>query len=230
MQERTKSALRLFEKADWFSHVGVKSLDQAVWLSSWEDASINFCSQEWGDVLDGARSQFRQKRFLLCRERFESGEYNDILEEVKKATKSLVEKKIKGVLGALERFDKTLREVEKAAKTKPLVASAFSKKKLTDRFAVRVDGHILSAAMEVEYADVIPLGFFSCLAFWYLRGHLPCGWQGDGRTKAKVSDGFRYEWPDIYPPGFYDPIAKWYEKGDFGNWQGQVPRGKLIVY
>ena len=37
---------------------------------------------------------------------------------------------------------------------------------------------ILHMTMEYEYMDVNPLGFFSEVGGWYLRGHFPCGWEG----------------------------------------------------
>ncbi len=230
MQKRTKGVLKLFEETDLLSRVGIKESYIAAWSTTWADAARSFCTLEWEGVQFAASNQLRMKRFLLCRGRFESGEYNNVLREVKKAARSLVDKKIQDVLGALEEHKNIPHEVRKQSKLKPLVQSPLDKLTLAERFALEVHTHIWAAAMEAEYADVQPPGFFSCLAFWYLKGHFPCGWQDDGRKKVKVSDGFRYEWPDIYPPGFYDPIAKWYEKGDFGNWQGQVPRGKLIVY
>jgi hypothetical protein len=36
-------------------------------------------------------------------------------------------------------------------------------------------GHIF---LEAEYADVYPPTFYASQAYWYLKGHFPCGWSG----------------------------------------------------
>ena len=33
--------------------------------------------------------------------------------------------------------------------------------------------------MEAEFADVYPPGFYASQAYWYVKGHFPCGWQGE---------------------------------------------------
>ncbi len=103
------------------------------------------------------------------------------------------------------------------AKTDELVI----KHQLPKVFVDSVHWDILGACMELEYADVHPPGFFANQLYWYLRGHFPCGAQAV-RVKGR--------YPEMYPPGFYDRIANWYKNGDFGDWQGQIPKGKLIVY
>jgi hypothetical protein len=45
-------------------------------------------------------------------------------------------------------------------------------------FLDTVDWDILNLCMEAEYADVYPPGFYASQAYWYLKGHFPCGWQG----------------------------------------------------
>ena len=46
-------------------------------------------------------------------------------------------------------------------------------------FLDTVDWDILHLCMEAEYADVYPPGFFASQAFWYVKGHFPCGWKGE---------------------------------------------------
>jgi len=38
---------------------------------------------------------------------------------------------------------------------------------------------ILNACLEVEFSDVMPIGFFLPFAHWYSEGRFPCGWKGD---------------------------------------------------
>jgi hypothetical protein len=39
------------------------------------------------------------------------------------------------------------------------------------------------------------------------------------------------EYADVYPPGFFASQAYWYVNGHFPcGWQGEFPKGKLIIY
>ncbi len=105
------------------------------------------------------------------------------------------------------------RKIEKVIQENDLPSEAYE---------LMVYKSVLRSCVELEYSDVIRPGFFASVAYWYAKGHFPCGWK-DVKVKG--------DYIDFYPPGFYDAIAKWYEAGDFGNWQGQIPPpGKLIVY
>jgi hypothetical protein len=46
-------------------------------------------------------------------------------------------------------------------------------------FENMVQWDILHVCMEAEYADVYPPGFYASQAYWYVKGHYPCGWQGE---------------------------------------------------
>jgi hypothetical protein len=39
------------------------------------------------------------------------------------------------------------------------------------------------------------------------------------------------EYADVFPPGFYANLAYWYDNGHFPcGWQGQFPKGTMIIY
>jgi hypothetical protein len=46
-------------------------------------------------------------------------------------------------------------------------------------FENMVQWDILGVCLESEFADLYPPGFFTSNAYWYTKGHFPCGWQGD---------------------------------------------------
>lgn len=50
--------------------------------------------------------------------------------------------------------------------------------RLPREFRGAVDWDVLHACMEAEYADVFQPGFYASQAYWYVKGHFPCGWQG----------------------------------------------------
>lgn len=43
--------------------------------------------------------------------------------------------------------------------------------------------------------------------------------------------GLKARYADVCPPGFYASQAYWYVQGHFPcGWQGEFPKGKLVVY
>jgi hypothetical protein len=46
-------------------------------------------------------------------------------------------------------------------------------------FRATIRWDILGVCMESEYADGVPPGYYASQAYWYVKGHVPCGWQGN---------------------------------------------------
>jgi len=42
-----------------------------------------------------------------------------------------------------------------------------------------VQWDILHVCMEAECADVFPAAYYASQAYWYVKGHFPCGWEGE---------------------------------------------------
>jgi len=102
-----------------------------------------------------AANEYRERLAEKSFELFEK--WNDVVLAVKPAAQELVREKVRSVV--LEQ-------------------------NLPKSFVDTVDWDILHLCMESEYADVYPPGFFASQAYWYMKGHFPCGWQGqfpDGR-------------------------------------------------
>ena len=66
--------------------------------------------------------------------------------------------------------------------TKPLagrkIAAVVRENNLPNIFNIQVNYDITGLCMEAEYADVCPPGFFTCIGYWSINGHFPCGWWG----------------------------------------------------
>jgi len=202
MNNRTLSAIAVLEKADWFCQVGINQADTVQTLSSWQEA-MKYCDSVDGENFGLAgMNEVRDQVRVRADSRYQ--QWNDIVHDLEPAVKPLVKRKI----------DKVFRENDLPR----------------EPFELMVYKGILRPCIELEYCDVLQPGFFANIAYWYVKGHFPCGWKGV-YTKEKYSDGVRRKTIEFYPAGFYDKIAHWYEKGDFGDWQGQIPPpGKLIVY
>jgi hypothetical protein len=150
MHPRTIVTLQTLEEADWFSCVGLKDAEAAIVLSSWDEAIAHCASPEWEDLCLEAANQYRTRLVERSRERF--AKWNDVVDDVKKTTLSFVRRKIEAVV---------------------------RKHNLPKVFEDTVQWDILHLCMESEYADVCPPGFYASQAYWYVKGHFPCGWKED---------------------------------------------------
>jgi hypothetical protein len=149
MHPRTAVTLERLDKAQWFSRVGVNDVRLAIVLASWQEA-IDHCSSDgWEDLCLEASNQYRERLAERSPERFTK--WNEIVDELKSITIPFVRQKIEHVV----------RE-----------------NNLPKVFEDMVQWDILGVCMEAEYADVYPPGFYAGLAFWYDKGHFPCGWRG----------------------------------------------------
>jgi hypothetical protein len=151
MHPRTTATLEKLEKADWFTHVGEKDTTEAIIvLSSWQEAIEHCSSVEWENLGLEAANQYRERLLERSKQRF--NEWNDLVAQIKLATEPLVRGKIEAVArehGLPKIFEDT------------------------------VQWDILHVCMEAEYADVYQPGYYASQAYWYVKGHFPCGWEGE---------------------------------------------------
>lgn len=149
MHPRTIATIDRLKNATWFSRLGVKDTEAAIVVSSWHKA-IEYCSSpEWEGLCLEACNQYRQRLLEASIERYR--QWNKICVELKEFTIPFVRMKIESVTKAHE---------------------------LPDVIENQVQWDILHVCMEAEYADVCPPGFYASQAYWYIKGHFPCGWEG----------------------------------------------------
>ena len=149
MHTRTIEALEELEAAPWFARVGIHDTKVAIILQSWEEAVAHCESPEWEGLCLEAANRHRERIAERSKERFLR--WNQVADEVRAVAIPLVKRKMAEVSQHLE-----------------------LPKAVVD--AVRWD--IIHLCMESEYADVFPPGFYASQAYWYTKGHFPCGWQG----------------------------------------------------
>ena len=150
MHARTIATLEKLEKADWFTNVGVKDTTAATVLLSWNEA-IEYCSSvEWENLCLEAMNQYSAKLLEMSKDRY--NQWNDVAVQLKSTTVPIVRRKIESVV----------RE-----------------NNLPKVFEDTVQWDILGVCMEAEYADIFQPGFYASQAYWYIKGHFPCGWEGE---------------------------------------------------
>lgn len=150
IKPETIASLKRLESVDWFHSVGKKDTANAIVLSSWEEAMISCSSEDWDYLLNEAANQYGEK--LRSRSRSRYNQWNAVVNELKPLTTSLVLNKVT-----------------------PVVATY----NLPKIFIDSVNWDILHFAIECEFSDIYPPGFFASQAYWYTAGHFPCGWRGD---------------------------------------------------
>jgi hypothetical protein len=150
MHARTDATLERLDKANWFSCVGVKDTEAAIVLSSWQEATESCASLEWQNLCIEASNQYCERLVERSIERFK--QWNTIVDNLKVITIPFVRGK---------------------------VASVVRKERLPKIFEDMVQWDILHVCLEAEYADVYPPGFYASQAYWYVKGHFPCGWEGN---------------------------------------------------
>lgn len=149
MHPRTTATLDKLEKAQWFSKVGVRDTEAAIVLSSWQEAIAHCSSIEWENLSLEAANSLCERILERSVERFRL--WNNVATELKATTVPFVRRKIESVV----------REQH-----------------LPTVFENMVQWDILHVCMEAEYADVFPPAYYASQAYWYVKGHFPCGWEG----------------------------------------------------
>ncbi len=150
MHPQTIATLDQLAKTEWFVCVGVKDTAVAIVLSSWHEAIAHCSSTEWENICLDASNQYCRGILERSVERFKR--WNEIAIELKETTIPFVRRKIEAVV---------------------------KEQRLPEIFENMVQWDILGVCMEAEYEDVYPPGFYASQAYWYVKGHFPCGWEGE---------------------------------------------------
>jgi hypothetical protein len=149
MHPRTESTLERLRQEEWFRNVGVRDTAAADVLSSWQEAVESCGSLEWENLCQEAVNQYCAR--LIERSPRDYEKWNEVVLSVKPTTQALVREKTREIVA-----DNSLPKV----------------------FIDTVDWDILHVCMEAEFADIYQPGFYASQAYWYTKGHFPCGWRG----------------------------------------------------
>ena len=150
MHPRTKATLSELEQSDWFASVGVKDTKAAIVLGSWKQAIKHCASVSWQDLCLMAHNHLMARVSEKSVKR--ARKWNSIVRALKKHTMPLVRRKTEAVTKA---------------------------HRLPRVFEDMVQWDILGVCIEAEYADLVPPAWSASQAYWYVKGHFPCGWKGN---------------------------------------------------
>lgn len=149
MRGATRATLDELRSSDWFSRVGIQEAEHAIVLASWDEALASSQSLGWENLCQEAVNRYRGQIRRLNPQVLRH--WNETVRLIKPHTMALVKQKL---------------DEAHAHRSVPL--------EIED--AVQWD--MLHACIEAELSEEVPPGFFASQAFWYVRGHFPCGWRG----------------------------------------------------
>jgi hypothetical protein len=150
MCPRTQATIDELEQAEWFSRVGEPREGPYKVLNSWQDAIDSCGSPAWQNLCLEAANQYRER--LQEKSPSALAKWNELVVALKPVTIPFVRRKISRVVATHS---------------------------LSHVFEGQVQWDILHVAMESEYSNVYPPGFYASQAFWYVNGRFPCGWEGE---------------------------------------------------
>lgn len=149
MTPETLAKLEALRRVEWFRSIGRAADGQVVVVSDGWEAEDWFDGGTWEDVQLEAANRLRDAIASASRDRWSC--WSELVASIRPSVETLVAEKV--------RF-----QVEGQPLDEGVVGS--------------IAWDILHMAMETEYSDLVPPGFFTGIGEWYLRGHLPCGWDG----------------------------------------------------
>jgi len=150
MNPKTLASFDQLREADWFSNLGQPREGAFTIVTTWEAALQHCGSDQWQDLILEAANRYREAVFKRDPARFQK--WNGVVKDVKTIVLPFIEQKVH-----------------------PMVVGSGLPQSVEG--AVRWD--LIHFAMECEFADVYPPGFFASQAYWYTQGRFPCGWDGD---------------------------------------------------
>ena len=150
MKPETEATLNKLDSVEWFRCVGKTDVEQATLVSSWTEAIKHVRSAHSKEVVLEAANRITEGILKSSLDRYAN--YNAVVATVKPPVVEMVKRKS---------------------------ASTAEQHALPKEFIDRLNWNILHLAIECEFADVIPAGFFTALSYYYYVGHFPCGWEGE---------------------------------------------------
>jgi len=150
VKKRTKATLDRLLQSDWFSAVGEPAGKDVVVLSSWAEAVKSCLSPHWIDTITEAANLNREQIYAASPTRMET--WDGLVRETYDTARPLVHRKTERII---------------------------KEQRLPDKFEWRVCWDVVGVSIEVEYSDLLKPGFDAMIGEWYLKGHFPCGWQGE---------------------------------------------------
>lgn len=122
----------------------------ALHVASWEEAIERIGTLEWENYCLEHKNHLTES--LFQRERAIFQKWNKVVREIKPKMSAAIGSRIEAIQDAYD-LPKVFRDT--------------------------VEWDILTALLEEQYSQYVPRYFYTDMLQWYLRGHFPCGYDGD---------------------------------------------------
>lgn len=153
IKDVTSETIRHLKHVNWFVNCGVKDVQTPIVLESWEEAIKECSSIKWENLCIETANNFALKVLKKDRERYK--EWNNVVELIRPYADEIINEKVLPVQ---------------------------KENNLSEIFITRTNWDVIHLLIEAEYSDVCDPGFYTSNAYWYVKGHFPCGWRGDLKT------------------------------------------------
>lgn len=151
MHPATLASIEELRSLTWFNNVGTdKADDRVVWVNSWGDAVRSCQSSEWDFVRSKVLDGFEAQLRRVAP--LEWQRWDKVATQIGPVVNELVEQKT------------SLLQLEDCARVNVIRSVHYD---------------IFSFAIECEFSEILPCGFFTGLSYFYSIGRFPCGWQGE---------------------------------------------------
>lgn len=148
-EEKLTKALQVIKNINWFASIG-KPIDELnAHVGSWEEADERCNESAWQDVLIITHNELGE--FVIPHLEDRANTWNAVAVEIRKTVLPLLDSVIQDHI--------TSHNVSKS---------------VVDSFTWT----ILHIVMSAYYEDMHQFSFYTDLARWYVKGHFPCGWEG----------------------------------------------------
>jgi hypothetical protein len=142
--------LNSLEKIDWFYAVGQVNDPNVVGIKSWKEASERCTMPYWREVQIEISNLIADELVIHHKERYRL--WNMLAAEINALMEPVIQRKI---------------------------AYVVTENQLPKSFEESVKWDIALIGIGTEYSDVALVKPIAELTQWYLKGHFPCGWDGD---------------------------------------------------
>jgi hypothetical protein len=181
VKPETIATLQDLEEVQWFHAVGQAEFQHALAVHSWMEAIAHCAGSKWEQVQHDAVYLFKQRALDARRHWSEEQRRSHDLQRIRQDIERSAAFNVgPGGEDGFPEWDRVREEL------KPSVVSLVERKTadvvrregLPPVFVKTVTIDMLYLAVESEFCEVVPGGFFTANSFYYANGHFPCGWEG----------------------------------------------------
>jgi len=181
MKPVTSAKLKELEQANWFGAVGRSRIGGAKMVSSWMEAVVSCADSKWQTVQYDAMYLHKLAVHDKLRRITPEDRYRLDMEAIRgEVTQGNVVESGPYLKLDFPEWDQAWKALQPGivAMVKEKTKAVVDRDGLPDVVVKRATWDVVCMAMEWEFSEVEPPGFYDDMSGVYLHGHFLCGWEG----------------------------------------------------